>query len=474
MLGLAAAPVGHAQSAPAYFDLKPAGYTSYICANGDNSFTSDPSFAGYAAGALISNGVARVKDAEFVFDSCYGGGFLSTLSTSLGSTVPWVGGAGGRYDQTVSGNNSGGLYVLPLNSSLAADYQANGAGSSTPFVNELNYAHDNDSAGPAGGATQSENPQTIYANGGDTAKFNDVGLGGSHYAIFWAGIVDPNKTEEYIGFRKDVDNLYARMNESWGAASSYVYVLYGNGQDDGHGTSLQTLYGGTNNTILQATDANLQTVFTAIGSKITANDQFFFFSGDHGSSDKPVDGYPITLNAGGTRDIAFRENQDEADDFAQNPNVQGHFTVSYSIAGAQPGDVTLPAAPVPAPPLPLVMLSNTYSQGALSLALFASTPYAGRVIVYAARPALAGNNLYKKGAFKVIGSLPSLVQGGNSISALYAAKYRVPSEGYEVAVKLVGVTSHGFRTSEMLLTNIVGASAQAAHEAADKTVLKVA
>lgn len=147
--------------------------------------------------------------------------------------------------------------------------------------------------------------------------------------------------------------------------------------------------------------------------------------------------------------------------------------ITQTNAGGQP-HTTAPAAPVPAPPLPLVMLSNTYSQGALSLTLFASTPFAGRVIVYAARPALASNNLYKKGAFKVIGSLPSLVQGGNSISALYAAKYRVPSAGYEVAVKLVGVTSHGFRTSEMLLTNIVGASAQAAHEAADETVLKVA
>ncbi len=161
------------------------------------------------------------------------------------------------------------------------------------------------------------------------------------------------------------------------------------------------------------------------------------------------------------------------------PNKAGayaHFVrhgITQINAGGQP-QTTAPAAPVPAPPLPLLTLDNNYVQGSLILSIISSAAYAGRIIIYAARPALAGNNHYKKGAFKVIGSLPSLAVGLNAIGPLYTTKYRVPTAGYEVAIKVVGVTTHGFRTNEVLLTDIIGLSAAAAGVPTDDTVLKVA
>lgn len=129
---------------------------------------------------------------------------------------------------------------------------------------------------------------------------------------------------------------------------------------------------------------------------------------------------------------------------------------------------TAPPAPVPAPSLPAVTLSAFYGSGGLGLSLTSPADYAGRVILYASKPRLTGSSNYGKGAFKVIGALPSLTVGVNVIAPQYLSKYRVPGPGYQISVKLVGVTPGGFRTSEMLISGLVlGAAAEASDTGED-------
>jgi len=64
--------------------------------------------------------------------------------------------------------------------------------------------------------------------------------------------------------------------------------------------------------------------------------------------------------------------------------------------------------------------------------------------------------------------------GINPIGQLYSSKFRVPSAGYEIAVKLVGVTPGGFRTNQVFASTVVVAPADTRQSTVDDTVLKVA
>ena len=74
-------------------------------------------------------------------------------------------------------------------------------------------------------------------------------------------------------------------------------------------------------------------------------------------------------------------------------------------------------------------------------------------IVQGAKPLYAGQNAYTKGAFKKIGALPMLMPG-TSITALYLSKFRLPTPGYQVALKLIGVSADGTRTPALFVTAV--------------------
>ena len=70
--------------------------------------------------------------------------------------------------------------------------------------------------------------------------------------------------------------------------------------------------------------------------------------------------------------------------------------------------------------------------------------------------------MYSNKAFKKIGYLTSISPGLIDITQMYASKFRMPGSGYEVALKLVGVTAGGFHTSGLVLTGVVLSAARAA------------
>ena len=118
-------------------------------------------------------------------------------------------------------------------------------------------------------------------------------------------------------------------------------------------------------------------------------------------------------------------------------------------------NTTAPAVPQPPAALPTLTLTGTFDTTTFALELFSSQIYDYSVIVFAARPVLAGNNVFHKSAFKRIGVLSDLAQGGVNITSLYQTKFQVPAPGYEVALKLVGVMSSGYRTPDYIVTCVV-------------------
>lgn len=93
-----------------------------------------------------------------------------------------------------------------------------------------------------------------------------------------------------------------------------------------------------------------------------------------------------------------------------------------------------------------------------------SSPYAGKVVEYAAEPVMAGTNVYKESAFKVIGFLPSLGVGGTNLASLYAAAFRAPQSGEKVAIKIMGVSPAGCATMKQFVAAVTNAAAAEAAE----------
>jgi hypothetical protein len=59
----------------------------------NNATITSDAFATLISNNIISNGTSNVKDADFFFQECYGGGMLTPLETAFGTTVDWVGGS---------------------------------------------------------------------------------------------------------------------------------------------------------------------------------------------------------------------------------------------------------------------------------------------------------------------------------------------------------------------------------------------
>lgn len=151
--------------------------------------------------------------------------------------------------------------------------------------------------------------------------------------------------------------------------------------------------------------------------------------------------------------------------------------IQHSIMIVNSGGIpqtTAPANPVPPTPLPLLTLNAQYGPNGLILNLITSSAYPDKLLIYAARPAFAGFNTYKKSSFHLVGSLPSLASGSTSLTAIYNSKYHMPSAGYEAVLELVGVNAHGFRTARLLVTAIAFAPAQTASGTDDLEMHKVA
>ncbi len=137
-----------------------------------------------------------------------------------------------------------------------------------------------------------------------------------------------------------------------------------------------------------------------------------------------------------------------------NATAYGRFYAHNStLINAEAPAVTIAPKTPSVQPLPPVRLVITYNGSTPELLLFPNTPYPYNVIIQGAKPLYAGQNAYKKGAFKKIGALNG-ISLTTDITALYLSKYRLPTSGYQVALKLIGVSPDGTRTPPLFVTAI--------------------
>ncbi len=120
-------------------------------------------------------------------------------------------------------------------------------------------------------------------------------------------------------------------------------------------------------------------------------------------------------------------------------------TSLYPTTGTVPRTATLP--PVFPAPFGSLLLA---AEAPFRLVITGQT-YPHHVLIRAAAPVPAGQTTYPKGAFKIIGTLPSLT-GSDDITALYTAHFLAPGPGASIAVELIGVSAGGLRTAPTVLS----------------------
>lgn len=146
------------------------------------------------------------------------------------------------------------------------------------------------------------------------------------------------------------------------------------------------------------------------------------------------------------------------------PRMSAFFlfaTINTALTNAGKQPITVPPSTLVVPPslpLPLTLVSVA-TPGHFSLTLSASMGYPDAVTIYAAPPCLAGTNIYRDSAFKVIGSLQGLVTDGEDIASMYARAFRAPMSGEKVAIKVVGVSSTGNATTKFFAASVTGSAA---------------
>ncbi len=148
------------------------------------------------------------------------------------------------------------------------------------MIGLVNFARDNDVKGPNGSG--SETPQSIYRNGGETINHRESipTSGGGHNAILWAGKADGKRHVN------DIKEMYKRLSEDFQATGDpWSIIVLGDSDDLGIPS-------------LPATKANLQAAFDALEAIQGPNDNFLFFSSNHGGSDTIIDINPNILGLG--------------------------------------------------------------------------------------------------------------------------------------------------------------------------------
>lgn len=75
------------------------------------------------------------------------------------------------------------------------------------------------------------------------------------------------------------------------------------------------------------------------------------------------------------------------------------------------------------------------------------------MLVYGARPQLAGRGVYVTTRFVLLGVATGL--SNTDITGLYLSKYRIPSAGFQIALRMAPVSATGFRRARTLVTGMV-------------------
>jgi hypothetical protein len=245
-----------------------------------------------------------MRDATFMFQQCFGGGFLDDMDTVLtGSMVKWVGGSASKHNQLAWGQEKAALEIpapVPLDRAhndplTPMSYWTRKLDPNlmdvTKNADAIEAARVND---PYGSVRDALNPlkedgQLLYRNMGEDIKLKDGG--GTRYAVLYAGLADRER------HANNINRVYQRLRTAWGAAGK-IYVLYGDAMSQRQGSGamdLPAVWGvddpwTTTNAIEVGSEAKLKARIEAIGGLLMADDQFFFYSTDHGGNTQVTGG----------------------------------------------------------------------------------------------------------------------------------------------------------------------------------------
>lgn len=288
LLALATAS-GLPNPARAQLDLQPADKHSTLT-DTNLSPIRDDDFAKLMQDNLVKDGASLVKDAQFLFQQCYGGGMLDDLQKAFGTTLIWVGGSASRYDQTSGGQIStvekakeptvDSIYVANPPQDYWTKALVPQLSMSQTLLQSINNARDNDKIGVKGVIGRFENGQSIAANGGENLLLNDARVT-SHYAILWAGYAD------HLRHFTDIDNLRLALQTAWQGTNYQINILYGDGlHETAKGqydtVTLPVSWNQGQVSTQAGTTANLKAAMANIAPNLGADAEFFFFASDHG------------------------------------------------------------------------------------------------------------------------------------------------------------------------------------------------
>ncbi len=253
-----------------------------------NGVMFDTTFANLIANKLDPGGVPQVKDADFLFQECFGGGMISGLPNALGN-IPWAAGSASTYWQTALATPAPApgiqpqyaSWSLPLVNSLFTTPNAT-------IINDAKTAAANDFFGPNG--IYRETPQYASYNAGNLNTLADPGAA-AHNAVIFVG--DTSSLNQSM-INVTVDML-TTLTTAWANQPYSISVLYGSGTNAT--TNITTFAGKNLATGLANFNANNknpnESITLAAGTpaaltntinnlNTTIDDQFLFFGFDHG------------------------------------------------------------------------------------------------------------------------------------------------------------------------------------------------
>jgi hypothetical protein len=114
---------------------------------------------------------------------------------------------------------------------------------------------------------------------------------GQNYAVLFSG--GYNIGNNYTRYYDSVKSYYSTLVTDYGLSQENIFVIYADGTNsavdraDGKNSDMSFAL---NNRVYSATASNLNSVFTTLGSTMTANDHLLFYTFDHGN-DTSVNSY---------------------------------------------------------------------------------------------------------------------------------------------------------------------------------------
>lgn len=266
VLGLVRDAAASVASGPPYTEWvpQPEDQNSNLPAAGGDTIW-DREFVYYITSTL---GITNCQSMVFVFGQCFGGGMIDELARA-GISCTLSAQSASRHNQCSWGSASEDFYLRALAQSLAMS-------PTQPISTAAGEAAKNDPTGP-NGANPLENPQ-VYGSGPNSQTVAITGAQSFH-AILFAG--NPNGARHW----GDLVRIYNLLTSTYGYTAGQIHVLYDNGQwPTGRDADGDPFPPNPGITVISATRRNLTQTLGSIATQMNPNEQFFWWSSDHGGS----------------------------------------------------------------------------------------------------------------------------------------------------------------------------------------------